>query len=206
MPPAARSCSKGDGLPAAKGRQVCGWHVLIKAPLDAQESAAAWRLARAPLPHRPRVSKELWPPSARWCAGCQSFVPEFYCRGSRCLACHRRAARASHVERTYDITGDEEAALRAWQGGRCFICGRRALTRQLATDHDHESGAVRGMLCSDDKFGCNVALRRLLGDVEAARRLLAYVERSPLSRMRDGDPPWRYVETPERDDVGPAPF
>lgn len=46
--------------------------------------------------------------------------------------------------------------LRREQNGRCFICQRRPKRigdrRGLATDHDHKTGEVRGLLCA----GCNM--------------------------------------------------
>lgn len=198
-------------MPCLKGKQRCGWHWLAAQPLETQREAARRRLSRAQarpghVP-RSRVPKALWPPQARWCAGCQSFVPLFYTQGSRCLACARAAARASHVERTYGLAGSEEDALRIWQGDRCFVCGRKFARRQPAVDHDHVTSGVRGLLCSDDKFGCNVTLRRLLGDLEACRRLVAYVEKWPLERMRSGEPPWVYeLAAPDDTEDGPPPF
>lgn len=211
MPATPRPCKEaGCPFPAMKQRQRCGWHVLAREPITRQAEAAERRLAAAQarpgFVHRARMPAEQWPAGARWCAGCQSFVPLFYVRGSRCLACARAGARASHVRRTYGLDGDEERALHRWQGGRCFVCGRRATTRELAVDHDHVTGAVRGLLCSDDTFGCNVTLRRLLGDLDAARRLVAYVEKWPLQRMRDGEPPVRYGSPPAAPATDPPPF
>ena len=48
---------------------------------------------------------------------------------------------------------DYEALLTA-QGGGCAICGNPPKTRRLDTDHDHKTGAVRGLLC----HRCNRAL------------------------------------------------
>jgi hypothetical protein len=39
-----------------------------------------------------------------------------------------------------------EARLAA-QGGVCAICGRPPKTRRLDVDHEHKTGAVRGLLC-----------------------------------------------------------
>lgn len=203
MPTSDRPCrAPGCPYPAMKGKRKCGWHWLADQPMETQARAASSRLSKAAGPRRSRVSQA--PPGCRWCSGCQSFVPLFYTRGSRCLADARAAARASHVARTYSITAAEELALSAWQSGRCFVCGRKAKTRSLAVDHDHETGEVRGLLCSDDKYGCNVLLRRILGDPAAAARLLAYTERTPLERMRAGEPAWQFSEPVE--DIGVPPF
>lgn len=45
-------------------------------------------------------------------------------------------------------------ALLAAQGGHCAICPNRPKTRRLHVDHDHATGAVRGLLC----MRCNRAL------------------------------------------------
>lgn len=33
------------------------------------------------------------------------------------------------------------------QGGHCALCPNRPKTRRLHVDHDHKTGAVRGLLC-----------------------------------------------------------
>ncbi|MFK4801606.1 endonuclease domain-containing protein [Streptomyces sp. MPA0124] len=43
------------------------------------------------------------------------------------------------------IAGDGAETLAQWQDGRCAICGK---IRELVCDHDHETGLVRGWLCS----------------------------------------------------------
>jgi hypothetical protein len=53
----------------------------------------------------------------------------------------------SHLRSIDDPTAREEAAenaLRAWHAGRCGMCG---FLRTLFTDHDHQSGLVRRLLC-----------------------------------------------------------
>jgi hypothetical protein len=207
-----RPCREpGCPYQAHAGVQRCVWHWLARQPLDVQEKAAQSRLrSREREPgyvYRARVKTSLMGDGLRWCAGCQSVIPLVYCSGSRCKACARRGARLSHVERTYEISREEYEALYRWQGGRCFVCGRREKSRSLAVDHDHVTGAVRGLLCSDQTFGCNVTLRRLLDDVRAAERLVAYAVETPLARMRSGAEPWQYGdETRAARDDGPPPF
>lgn len=170
----------------------CSWHWLLHQPIEEQVRFAGNRRKRAErrpsYTYRARVPKAEWPEGRRWCSGCQEFVPEFYCRGSRCRAHASQAAHASHVERTYEIDRKTYQALLEWQGGCCYICGQRPVSRRLAVDHDHRTGEVRGLLCAGDDYGCNHTLARPLNDIEVARALLRYVEKSPLERMRAGEP------------------
>ena len=192
---AKKSC-KEDGceLPKFRSYHRCVWHYLMTQPMDEQVRYAAYRLKvaseRDGFVHRSRVKPEEWPAGKRWCAGCQWWVPLFYVpkNGSRCRACNSRANYASHLEKTYDITVEEYERLLAFQGGRCAICGQQPKARRLAIDHDHETGAVRGLLCSADEWGCNVSLRKLLNDPEMARRAYAYVLQHPFDRMKAGLP------------------
>lgn len=190
--------------PRMAGKQMCGWHWLLKQNADTQALyAGARRLRIEEDARRARVPKEEWPSGERWCAGCQSFVPLFYVSGSRCKSCASEAAHAQRVESVYGITKDEYAALFKLQGGKCYVCGRVARSKRLAVDHDHKSGDVRGLLCADVERGCNHAV---LGNLEAsavdnglaaARRLVAYLEDPPYARLSRG------VTEPE--DTGIAP-
>jgi hypothetical protein len=174
--------------PRKPTKTKCQWHWLLRQPIEIQIKAAEARESCSEgLPRRERVKPAEWPEGERWCSGCQSFVPTFYAQGSRCRACNSRAAHASHIRRTYDLDPAEYQRLLEWQGGVCYICGQTPRVRRLAVDHDHRTGEVRGLLCANDEFGCNMQLRRLLNDVEMARRALAYVELAPLARMRQGE-------------------
>ena len=42
------------------------------------------------------------------------------------------------------------------QGGLCAICHKPQTTRKLAVDHDHESGLIRGLLCT--RCNCDIGL------------------------------------------------
>lgn len=46
------------------------------------------------------------------------------------------------------------AAMLDAQGGHCALCSNTPKTRRLHVDHDHRTGAVRGLLC----HRCNRAL------------------------------------------------
>jgi hypothetical protein len=134
--------------PKMKGKHFCVWHWLARQSSDIQASAARARLAtKTPEEHVARVAKDQCPDGERWCAGCQSFVPLFYCSGSRCKACVSMAAHERRLEATYGIPADEYARILKVQGGRCAICRSVPRTIRLAVDHDHKTGAVRGLLC-----------------------------------------------------------
>jgi hypothetical protein len=52
------------------------------------------------------------------------------------------------------VTDDEYGRLLEAQGGGCALCNAKPKTRRLHVDHDHATGAVRGLLC----HRCNRAL------------------------------------------------
>jgi hypothetical protein len=74
--------------------------------------------------------------------------------GTKRVRC-RDKARAYHRKHLYGLTAEAYAALLDSQGGKCAICAlppREGKT--LHVDHDHTSGAVRGLLCAR----CNVKI------------------------------------------------
>lgn len=198
-----------DGCPYLKlpGRQRCYWHALAAERIETQIHAAHVRLAGASGPRRMRVPAADWPAGHRWCSGCQSMVPLHYVTGSRCRACSSEANHASRLKNTYlvldvetgeprPMTREDYDALWKAQGGRCYICRRKegaAGGRRFAVDHDHETGIVRGLLCSgsgkDGARSCNLDLLGYVGDdVEMLRRAIAYLENPPSGRVLAGEP------------------
>jgi len=82
--------------------------------------------------------------------------------------------RAQRMLARYGITVEQYDEMLATQGGGCAICGSAAdgNGRYLHIDHDHETGAVRGILCSN----CNRALGHLRDEpalIEIAMEYLA---------------------------------
>jgi hypothetical protein len=187
--------------PRMKGKRQCEWHYLLKQPAQTQKAHAGIRYADAIVAgggpdqfwRRDRVPKTEWPEGERWCAGCQSFVPLFYTSGSRCKSCASTAAHEAMVMKTYGLEPGEYDALFKMQGGRCFICQRKSPSRRLAVDHDHVTGAVRGLLCPDPDRGCNHAILGPLeaspgGALAAAKRMVLYLERTPYERLKGAGP------------------
>lgn len=135
--------------PKVAGRHRCARCLDKLAPIGDRVLASQRRLAMVPEPlRRSRVPAKSWPPGERWCAGCQSFVDLDDCNGSRCKPCASAATHGAAIKRTFGIDGDDYGSLLKLQGGRCAICRARPKKKRLAVDHDHKTGAVRGLLCS----------------------------------------------------------
>lgn len=80
--------------------------------------------------------------------------------------------RNSRYRLIYGIDLDEYERMLAVQGGVCAICDQpeKAKNRLLCVDHDHQTGVVRGLLCTR----CNTALGsyELMARNERAMRYL----------------------------------
>ena len=83
--------------------------------------------------------------------------------------------RDSYLRRKFKISEKFFETMLAAQDGRCAICKRTWVEdiRQFAVDHDHETGKIRGVLCSS----CNRALGLMGDNVAALRAAVAYLER-----------------------------
>jgi len=97
----------------------------------------------------------------RRCPNCkqEKDVPEFYKdRAGMCKACLRERSKVYMqrylAKRLYGITDEEYDVLEALRQHGCMICGRPEDHRRLHIDHNHDTGEVRGLLCSH----CNSAL------------------------------------------------
>jgi hypothetical protein len=84
------------------------------------------------------------------------------------------ATRRWWLKKTYGLDMEQYNNMFEAQAGYCALCGKHqtTLSRRLAVDHDHRTGAVRGLLCGR----CNTSLERF----EAAdwiEKALAYLGR-----------------------------
>jgi hypothetical protein len=157
------------------------------------------------------------PDGHKWCPDCATVKPlsDFVRNASQpsgfagyCKPCHNARGKASkdkvggsrtyHLKRRYGITAAEADAMLADQGGLCAIC-RAAPAAHV--DHDHDTGAVRALLC----FNCNGGLGQFKDDPAVLRAAAEYVEdhrrkqwgtrprpmarRRPEVTVRAGDPP-----------------
>lgn len=86
----------------------------------------------------------------------------------------KQVSREWHLKKTYGLSWDAFTALESEQGGVCAICGKApAPGKRLVVDHDHITGALRGLLC----HLCNFGIGYLQEDTAALLNAIAYLER-----------------------------
>lgn len=72
------------------------------------------------------------------------------------------------------MTAEVFADMLSTQRGKCAICGgTNASERALSIDHDHRTGSIRGLLCSN----CNVGLGFFRDAPELLEKAIGYLKR-----------------------------
>jgi hypothetical protein len=91
----------------------------------------------------------------------------------------QRLQLGDHLKRNYGLTLAQYDDLLRSQEGQCAVCQRSPKPGQrLVVDHDHHTGAVRGLLCSS----CNTALGLMEENPLLLQDLAAYAEHCVQSR------------------------
>ena len=102
---------------------------------------------------------------------------------------NRPRVKDSQFRRQYGIGWEDYQRMLTEQGGVCAICGgaeSRFVTaktrklRNLCVDHDHETNAVRGLLCGD----CNVGLGAFKDNPTTILRAIGYLRQHARKRLR----------------------
>jgi hypothetical protein len=102
-----------------------------------------------------------------------------------CYTCNRARRNKYHKDGRYDIRDRDGAYRRRYgigieeyqtmfsaQKGMCAICGEGSRWR-LSVDHDHETGAVRALLCQH----CNIGIGNFFDDPNRLQAAAQYIER-----------------------------
>ena len=83
---------------------------------------------------------------------------------------------ATDIKRLYGLKIEDYNVLLAAQSCQCKICGKQhdsSLKRgRLYVDHNHTTGAVRGLLCSE----CNRGIGAMRDSVELLEKSIAYLK------------------------------
>lgn len=83
--------------------------------------------------------------------------------------------RRANLKRCFGLTIEEYDRLMQRQGGVCAICGQRERNkagRRMPVDHCHETGVVRGLLCSN----CNGGIGKFHDDTEKMAKAIEYLK------------------------------
>ena len=81
--------------------------------------------------------------------------------------------RDTIIRRQYGITQQEFNELVDFQDGLCGICGDEL--DKINIDHDHDTGMVRGLLCTK----CNTGLGHLGDSIDGIKKALHYLNNQP---------------------------
>jgi len=98
------------------------------------------------------------------------------CSIANSRARQKAGASASNRRYLYGISPEQFEALIQAQGGGCGVCGTSEWSgkgRAPHVDHDHATGAVRGVLCHH----CNLMLGNAKDDPALLRAAADYLER-----------------------------
>jgi Recombination endonuclease VII len=154
------ACSVDDCDKTEKSRGLCGMHL-----------QRWYRWGTTELPERA---------TERLCAQCGGRFPrdQFTTSARVCITCYPAYRQDKIANRLSRATGARRRAseLRDEQGGRCAICRTpegECPGKRLHLDHDHRTGAVRGMLCGN----CNPGLGQFKDDPARLQAAIDYLNR-----------------------------
>lgn len=155
-----------------------------------------------------------------WCKLCQAVSTKAYYERNK-TARNQRIVTIQRARRL-GLTHDEYVALPADPGQECSVCGcsptdarngkfsNGAVSprhKNLAIDHCHQTGRIRGFLCSQ----CNQALGLMADSPALIRQLAEYLETpglgwEPLPPQKSGRKPDPNRVIRRGDPAAPAPF
>ncbi len=95
-----------------------------------------------------------------------------------CKSCYKKTdayqnQRDRYLRSKYGITDYEYARLLGYNKDCCWICNGKSGGKNLAVDHNHRNGRIRGLLCKR----CNGVLARMMDDVLLLQSATQYLYR-----------------------------
>ena len=87
---------------------------------------------------------------------------------------HKEKMKSKRLKYYYGITLEEYNEMYTKQNGCCKICNkhRDSFSKDLAVDHCHTTGEIRGLLCAN----CNTALGLFYDDLDVLEKALEYLK------------------------------
>jgi len=76
------------------------------------------------------------------------------------------------LNRQYNLSLEKYDEMYKNQNGKCYICDRGIIGKQVKVDHNHLTGQVRKLLCHN----CNTSLGLLNEDVEIFKKCIEYLK------------------------------
>lgn len=121
------------------------------------------------------------------CSGCKTQQPignfyEFKDNGkekttTKCKTCCCVKESENSRIRKFGLNSIEWNKLFELQNKQCRICKTKETTREWHTDHNHETGKIRGILC----FNCNHLLGNCKDNVAILKNAIKYLEKHFVS-------------------------
>ena len=108
------------------------------------------------------------------------------------------SSRRAHLKRKFNMTLEEYNVMSEAQDHKCYICGKSEMNNKnkvLCVDHNHETGAVRGLLCGL----CNTGLGNFLDNKERLIKAIKYLEIMSTTPWEKDEKNWK--NTPQFTDM-----
>lgn len=97
-----------------------------------------------------------------------------YTSNKACVGCQPYHTQSHNLGTRYGMSVEEYELRSSGQGHRCAICRETCPTGfRLAVDHNHKTGAVRGLLC----INCNKGIGHLKDDPALLQAAINYLRK-----------------------------
>lgn len=149
----------------------------------------------------PRCKSAERNPSHGWCTICRRDYTKQYKKDNP------KSQAGYALKHKYGLSVADKNRMILEQSFKCASCAIDFdLHKQIHVDHCHDTGAIRGILCSD----CNISLGRMKENPERIRGLAVYADKIQATRTNPSSlspPPTAFGGGGERDraPTGPIP-
>lgn len=87
---------------------------------------------------------------------------------------YKKQKKNYYLKRDFNISIDDYNKLFQKQDGKCAICNKHQseLTTMLSVDHDHSTGKIRSLLCSN----CNLLIGNAFDNIDILNNAIKYLK------------------------------